>query len=180
MSNNYNDSQNRLTKESIFTALMILMEQKHFQDISITEITKKAGVSRMAFYRNYHIKEDILTVYMDEIFQEFSQKLLHHDPLAIYENLYAYFSSFRKHKTLISNLIRSDLMTMLFERCIEYFNTLSQAIPCNTSYSAEEQHFWIQYIVGGLFNILLEWAKTGMQQSDDYMAKMASEFIQKC
>jgi hypothetical protein len=71
-------------------------------------------------------------------------------------------------------------MTMLFERCIEYFNTLSQAIPCNTSYSAEEQHFWIQYIVGGLFNILLEWAKTGMQQSDDYMAKMASEFIKKC
>lgn len=41
--------QNIITKESIFTALMILMEKKNFKEISITEITKKAGVSRMAF-----------------------------------------------------------------------------------------------------------------------------------
>lgn len=29
MANKYNDSQNQLTKESIFTALMVLMEQKN-------------------------------------------------------------------------------------------------------------------------------------------------------
>ena len=57
-----NNMQNILTKESIFTALMILMEKKDFKEISITEITKKAGVSRMAFYRNYDEKEDIIVL----------------------------------------------------------------------------------------------------------------------
>lgn len=58
--NKNNMLQNRIAKESIFTALMILMEQKNFNEISITEVAKKAVVSRMAFYRNYNLMEDMI------------------------------------------------------------------------------------------------------------------------
>lgn len=34
-------------------------------------------------------------------------------------------------------------------------------------------------MAGGLYNVLIEWAKNGMKQSDDYMAKTVSEFINK-
>ena len=76
MKNKNNDLQNRITKESIFTSLMILMEQKNFQEISITEIAKKAGVSRMAFYRNYNLMEDIIISHLDEFFEEYSKQIL--------------------------------------------------------------------------------------------------------
>ena len=71
MVNKATNMQNMITKESIFTALMILMKKKNFKEISITEITNKAGVSRMAFYRNYNIKEDIITTYIDELLKEY-------------------------------------------------------------------------------------------------------------
>lgn len=71
-----NNSQNLITKESIFTALMILMEKKNFKEISITELTKKAGVSRMAFYRNYNNLEDIITDYLDEFFEASYKELV--------------------------------------------------------------------------------------------------------
>ena len=44
----------------IYEALVELMKQKPYGEITITDITKKAGVSRMAYYRNYQDKDDIL------------------------------------------------------------------------------------------------------------------------
>ena len=59
-------TENQIVQESIFTALIQLM-QKEFHNITITEITEKAGVSRMSYYRNYSSKEDILIKYLDRI-----------------------------------------------------------------------------------------------------------------
>ena len=52
-----------LVKKCIVDALLILMNEKDFDDISITEICNKAGVSRMAYYRNYYTKKDIILEY---------------------------------------------------------------------------------------------------------------------
>ena len=51
---------NILTKECIVTALLRLMENQRYDSISITDITALAGVSRMAYYRNYNSKDEIL------------------------------------------------------------------------------------------------------------------------
>ncbi len=50
----------QLAVDCIYQALIQLMEIKPYEDITITDITKKAGVSRMAYYRNYREKDDIL------------------------------------------------------------------------------------------------------------------------
>jgi AcrR family transcriptional regulator len=55
-----NQEANQITRESIETALLHLMEKKDLPQISISELVKKAGVSRNAFYRNYKSKEEIL------------------------------------------------------------------------------------------------------------------------
>src|SRR5574344_1701545 len=48
-------------KELISDALCNLIEQKKkYQDISISDITKEAGVCRNSFYRNFNSKDDIL------------------------------------------------------------------------------------------------------------------------
>ncbi|MCI5595282.1 MAG: TetR/AcrR family transcriptional regulator [Lachnospiraceae bacterium] len=66
-----NEEANRITRESLQTALIYLMNEKDYKEITITELTQKAGTSRTAFYRNYQSKEDI----MMEIMMEFVQKL---------------------------------------------------------------------------------------------------------
>jgi len=177
MINKSTNSQNMITKESIFTALMILMEKKDFKEISITEIAKKAGVSRMAFYRTYNIKEDIVATYIDELFQEYSNEILNHEKKDVYENLRLYFSYFRKHERLIYNLINSNLINIILEKCIESFHALSRDVACNKSFSQEKQKYWIEFIAGGLYHVLTEWAKSGMKESDDYMAKIVFDLI---
>lgn len=60
-----NKEINQLTKESIETALLFLLEKKDMKQISVSELVRKAGVSRNAFYRNYKSKEEILEAYYD-------------------------------------------------------------------------------------------------------------------
>ncbi len=48
---------NKITKECICTAFLILLENKSIEEISITELVKRAGVSRSSFYRNYKSKD---------------------------------------------------------------------------------------------------------------------------
>lgn len=53
-------------RSCIFEALMILLQQKRYEDITVSEITSKAGVSRMTYYRTYSSKEDIIIQYFKE------------------------------------------------------------------------------------------------------------------
>ncbi len=46
MSEPYSETQKRITKESVFLALMKLLKKRTFSEITITEVTKVAGVSR--------------------------------------------------------------------------------------------------------------------------------------
>ena len=55
-----NEESNRLTKEALQTAIILLMKDKDFDKIRISDIAKKAGVSRSAFYRNYESKEELV------------------------------------------------------------------------------------------------------------------------
>ena len=153
------------------------MEQKNFKEISITELAKKAGVSRMAFYRNYNQKEDIITSYLNELFDEYSKQILGWQKIDNYESLLLYFSYFRKHDRLITNLIHSNLENLILERGIEYFNWLSHQSISKKSYSPIKKRYTIEFIAGGLFKVLLEWAKSGMKESNEDIAKLVCDII---
>lgn len=55
-----NREANAITRESLFEALLILVEKKPFEKITVSELVKRAGVSRTAFYRNYNSITEII------------------------------------------------------------------------------------------------------------------------
>ena len=59
-----NIEKNTYVKKQITNALLSLLKSKELKDISISEVTSAAGVSRVSFYRNYKEKEDILREYI--------------------------------------------------------------------------------------------------------------------
>lgn len=171
-----NISLNKISKESIFTALMILMEKKNFNEISITEIATKAGVSRMAFYRNYSLKEDIITNYLDDLFKEYANEITSFEKEDKYQAAYLFFTYFRKHAELIKNLIDSNLTNLILDRFDKYLNFLFKNTTKDKTYSPEAEQYLIQYMSGGLYKILIEWVKSGMKEDDEYMAELICDF----
>ena len=52
-----NQESKNLTRESIKIALIQLMQQHSLDEITVTALLERAGVSRAGFYRNYPSKE---------------------------------------------------------------------------------------------------------------------------
>ena len=66
---------NRRVKSSITEALLSLMYQKSFSDISITELIRTANVARTSFYRNYESKEDVLITLIEDVLDQFKEAI---------------------------------------------------------------------------------------------------------
>ena len=169
MSQSTGQEMNALTKESIFTALMILMKEKDYNSITITDLTKKAGVSRMAYYRNYQTKEDIIIKHMDEIFDEYVKEVIHsyhEDFSSIYV---AFFRHFRKHHEMVEVLIQADLTDLILQQFDGYISFIEKGI-FQKLVGNKINKYELYYAAGGLYKILLEWIKGGMKESDEEMA----------
>ena len=65
---NRNNRQVQRTKSWIFDALMLLMDEKPYGKITVSDITEKAGIARPTFYRNYDDKDDVVFEYLRNTF----------------------------------------------------------------------------------------------------------------
>lgn len=57
----------------ISQALLLLMHEKPYAEITISEITHKAGVNRSTYYRHFDTKESIVRFYFDEVMREYRE-----------------------------------------------------------------------------------------------------------
>lgn len=176
MANSMNSYKNALTKESIFTALMILMEKKDFHKISITEVTAKAGVSRMAFYRNYNIMEDVITDYLNSFFSKSEEKIMVTGLDNTYNVVLMFFSSFKTEKKFMMNLIKSNLTYLVLDKSNLFLEEICEKFVCDKYNSPDKEKYVIKFLSGGFFNILIEWILSDFKQSETYMAQLFCEY----
>jgi AcrR family transcriptional regulator len=174
MPDSYAEVQKKITKESIFTALMRLLEKYQFNEITITQISSLAGVSRMAFYRNYNVKEDIIRIYLDDLFVEFYDQIISLGLNSKYDILINFFSFFKERKQFIEILIKSGLIHIFYEKLsLSLFNYFKNIESKNKpEYGTYLSHFE----AGGLYSILLEWISTDTKESAEAMASLVDEF----
>jgi hypothetical protein len=55
-----NNRQVQRTRGWIFEALMILMDEKPYEKITVSDIVEKAGIARQTFYRNFNDKNEVI------------------------------------------------------------------------------------------------------------------------
>ncbi|MDT2754496.1 TetR/AcrR family transcriptional regulator [Enterococcus pseudoavium] len=174
MTNAYNLDQKQLTKDSILGALLIIMDKKEFKKISISEVSQKAGVSRMAFYRNYEILEDVLMERLDTINRAFVQ-VIDREHVNNYEMTKRYFSHMKSHKDFLMKLFDAGLTQLVLDQLIAFLEELSEYLICDIECTPEYRKYNIKFIAGGIFNVLLTWCQGGMVESVDQMATLICE-----
>lgn len=166
-----NQEANAITRECIETALIKLMEKKPFQEISITDITNRAGVSRSAYYRNYGSKEDILDQHIDNIRKEMSKALLQHDALTDTKGAWeALFTSVLPFADTYKLLLDAGFG----EKILQGF---TKAINVGTAPSAASLYYSNVYWAGAISNVVSEWIRNGMDVPLEEMAEIGSSLM---
>ena len=162
-----NEESNRITKECLRIAMFKLMGKQDFEKITITELTKNAGVSRLAFYRNYESKEDLVADICRSVFDELKASLtsdrFHADRKQWFTNFF---------RTIQEN---SEYFRIYLEANLK----ISDGIILETVFPTEtvEEHYAKAASEGAFLNILIEWFKDGMKESPEEMAAICDQLI---
>ena len=162
-----NEESNQLTRECLCTALMKLMGDSTLEEISINAIVDLAGVSRMAFYRNYGTKEalaeELCLKLAIELEQDFKEGFAVEDKLSWYVH---FFETMYDHRDYLKIILSRH--TPVDEKLI-----IGKLFP---AVSTEEHYFYIGR-GGALFSILKEWYLTGMRESPEEMGSLCNRFF---
>lgn len=149
------DSQTYLTE-----ALFQLLEKKTLSEIKITELVARAGVSRMAFYRNFDRVEDILRQHFAPRIQHLFDNVIFEQTATVkLEDMQAFFDDFAAElrlslKAHFEYIIR-DLFT---ENMARYYANWPGMTP-------EHLKYWAVFMTNGVYGIWREWLLTGQQES---------------
>lgn len=173
------NKSNQLSREYLLKAFVSLMQTEPYSDINITDITTAAGVSRMAYYRNYASKEEILTLYLDEI----SSAIVHplNDYLPVPKNTAEYMVLLFKRLVADASaygynlglaLEKAGLGDLLLENIVK---NLRAFFPAEGAKETAEASL----IAGAFYGMYMQWSKDGQPDNASFLADTLAEFLAK-
>lgn len=116
-----------LAVENLYNALLRLMDQKPYREISVTELASEAGVSRMAFYRNYQDKGEILIDHVERTLRCYYQKCQEIENLTEREMWVSFFLEM-KNDIVVNYLRKAELMDTFIELQKRYAEKLYRTV----------------------------------------------------
>lgn len=156
-------------------ALIGLMEKKPLEEISITELTQRAGVSRMSYYRSFSSKQQILEEYLQAIVRRFLAEGEREGYLGKghgYEQLLYSFQFFRQYSRFALCLHNADLSSILLDGLNRYME--QYLLPSGADFLSRCHSY---AFAGALYNLYIQWLLDDMRQSEETMARIAYAFF---
>lgn len=159
-----------MMKTYIAEGLLLLLEGNAYEEISIHEITDRAGVNRSTYYRNFSSKENIIRFYYESLLTEFQTLSNNRPHITLKSYLHCMFTFFAEHKKQLMLLYEQKLSYLLLD-------TLNEVFIHNTSNDDFSSQFSVYYHTGGIFNTFLLWFKNDMKQSPETMTNIAISLL---
>ncbi len=161
---------NMFVTDCITTALFDLLKNKPMEDITITEIINRAGVSRMGFYRNYTSKEDIIEKFIFKCFfetiDEIEQKRsLNFNVPNIMQTTLEKFKQYADY----TKILLDRNMDAIIHRCYEMG---AMYLANRQNKSSKIREYSVCMFIGEILSIELCWLRNGMKESPKQLAKI--------
>ena len=169
MNTHKKNPSNLLARACIADALSQLLKEKPFSSITVSELTKKAGVSRMTYYRNYSSKEDIFEAYLEDALI-FYDKDIQSLPITgnYYDisNLTHYFTYVKKHQEFLDNLFKCGYGHFFLNAIANYV-----MYRCKKDEDSLDHIYRLHAFSGALYNSYIHWSLGGAKESPQEMAQ---------
>ncbi len=148
------------------TALLMLAQERDYESISITDITTKAGVSRMAYYRNYTSKDDIMIKKIKEDCDNFTNHIKKSGELNLKEVLTLAGTFFQDNTAYILTMEKLGFSDILLKQLLDNISELFPHIFDN-----KESEYKANFYIGAIVGVFRHWFETGINESAEYIAE---------
>lgn len=170
---------NQRVRKQIADALFVLLRQKPFSEITVTDIVRKANVARASYYRNYENKEAIIEDAMDNIRNELMKDIDYYDDKRIFDksNVLSGFT-----KALTACMVKKADLLALYNNGFgsllqEIFNKYIMEFAGNMPASSIER-YKLYFISGAVMNVLIAWLNEGAIEPPEEIAGICVKYME--
>lgn len=176
------DQRVRRTRDRLGDALVELLVQKPFDDITVQDVLDGAGVSRSTFYTHYRDKNDLFLSDVEEFFESMATALSRFgdksERVAPVQELFAHIGEARP---FYNALVESGRMPDVMELGLGHFGRgIAQRlneIPRARTIPPDRRGAIAHGLAGSLFSLLTWWIQHGMTLSPKEMDKLFHRLV---
>ena len=170
------------SKEKIVNALLTIMQQYDYKEITITQITQEAELSRRTFYRLFTDKEAVLSHLLEKLFIECSSFLNSLSLNNYWDIVQGYFDFWESHKDLLLLFKKNNLLSYIFEEAYRYSFHIFETIRSQTIVDtyAFPLPYMLAYSVGGMHSMLLKWIENDMPIPSTILIQELKQAFKAC
>lgn len=164
------------SRDWLHAALIHLLKERKYNQISIKEICVQADLSRQTFYQIFCSKDEIMEYHFSILFKEFRKYCDQYSGITILEITQCFFKFFYNHKDFVSILIENNLICFL-QHQFEYY---LRQIELFHYYNHREGHYTdytVAFISGALTQILVHWCKSNFELSVETISTLTQSIL---
>lgn len=176
------DRRVRRSRKLLGEALLELLIEKSFGDITIQDIADRADMNRATFYLHFQSKEELLQSALEEMFDElvgqFGEIDAQHPIWEDDQSDRLVFQHVADHAALYKALLDDPNLGLVIHQIIGYIARHSdretrRSLP-EGSTPAVPIELLSQHVAGSLYALIHWWLRHDMPYSPEYMATVAS------
>lgn len=163
--NTTNGNIAKQSKRKLINALFTVMQQYDFKEITITQLTQEAHLSRKTFYRLFSDKEDLLHYYFQQIIQECISEIKARQIHNYWSTVQLYFDFWEEKQELLILLKKHNLLLFLTQDIYEHSYEIFAYVR---SQEVMEEFmptlpYMLAYTIGGVHTMLVKWIEDDMK-----------------
>lgn len=163
--------------------LLRAMSTVRYEEITVSDLCRQMEIPRKSFYRYFTSKDGALHALIDHTLMEFEGAVdadvyVPGEKRSLTRDLERFFRFWQNRKTLLDALERSDMSGILIKRAIDYALTEvvfpGRFLPGE---SRQTQNHVVMFGVCGLMSMMLQWHKSGFEDSLQDLARVAARLL---
>ncbi|MGZ3618085.1 MAG: TetR/AcrR family transcriptional regulator [Ktedonobacteraceae bacterium] len=182
MHNEYrnNDLRVKRTHKLILDALIELTVQKGFSAVTVSDITKYAGINRATFYRHYEDKFDLLNKYAQDVYElldtpleEKPQKSSEPNVYQMHLRLVKIFEHVRDNAKFYRVMLGKNGDPVFAEKIRKYIQKrILRSLPVDLQKDEMSIDLYVSYSSSASLGAVLWWLEHDMPYTSEEMTKI--------
>ena len=167
------------TRENIKNALLHLMEEKPYHDISVPEIVLEASTARCTFYRHFPTKDEVLLACCKDCFEGLFKSMQEEPSYTFHDTSLGYYQYWESHKPFLQLLQKQDLL-FFFTKNLDRFLyevTGRAGDPDDASAPPAKLVYHFFCSMSAMSGILMYWLNSGCRESAEQLSQYYVSFL---
>lgn len=174
-----NDKRSAQSADLIYKGLLLCLEKKSFDGITVTDVQKASGVARTTIYRCFDNLSDILYWRCDLCFREALnsvQPIKEPDEMQL---MHGYFAYWIEHSDILKLLIDINRYDIIYACHLDNAKALERAYGRLPGMDEKTAEYFMAIRTGVTISILKAWVDCGRKESADELVQIVKKLLMR-